>query len=62
MRNFSSIIWGLVLIALGGALLADRLGYFVFDFGQFLHTWWPLVLIIVGLGIAFDHPREKRAK
>jgi hypothetical protein len=60
--NFSRIIWGLVFIALGVALLMDRLGYLRFDLGQFLHTWWPLILIIIGLGMLFDRPHEKKAK
>ncbi|HBC46839.1 MAG TPA: hypothetical protein DEO84_05955 [candidate division Zixibacteria bacterium] len=62
MKNFSSIIWGLVFIALGVVLLLDRLGYMQFDLGQFLHTWWPLVLIIIGLGMLFDCPRDKKTK
>jgi hypothetical protein len=62
MRNISSIIWGLVLIALGAALLLDKFGYIQFDLGNFLHTWWPLILVIVGLGLLFDHPHERKAK
>jgi|WetSurMetagenome_2_1015567.scaffolds.fasta_scaffold229144_1 hypothetical protein len=62
MKNFSSIIWGFVFIALGSALLLDRLGYMQFDLGQFLHTWWPLVLIIIGLGMLFDRPHDRKAK
>ena len=62
MKNFSSIIWGLVFIALGVVLLLDRLGYMQFDLGQFLHIWWPLILIIIGLGILFDRPRDKKVK
>jgi hypothetical protein len=62
MKNFSSIIWGLVFIALGVVLLLDRLGYMQFDLGQFLHTWWPLVLIIIGLGMLFDRPHDRKAK
>jgi lia operon protein LiaF len=62
MRNFSSMLWGLVFIALGVALLLERLGYMQFDLGQFLHTWWPLILIIIGLGMLIDRPREKKVK
>jgi hypothetical protein len=62
MKNFSSILWGLVFILLGLVLLLDCLGYMQFDLGEFLHTWWPLVLIIIGLGILFDRPRDKKAK
>jgi hypothetical protein len=62
MKKFSSILWGFVFIALGLVLLLDRLGYMRFDLGEFLHTWWPLVLIIIGLGMLFDRPRDKKAK
>jgi hypothetical protein len=62
MRNFSSMLWGLVFIALGVALLLERLGYMQFDLGQFLHTWWPLILIIIGLGMLIDRPHEKKVK
>lgn len=61
-RNFSSIIWGLVFIALGVALILDRFGYMEFSLGNFLHTWWPLILVIIGLGLLFDRPRERKAK
>jgi membrane protein DedA with SNARE-associated domain len=60
MRSFSSIIWGLVFIALGAALLMDRLHYWNFDLGRFLSTWWPLLLIIIGLGLLFDKPKRTK--
>ena len=62
MRNFSGILWGLVFIALGVAILLDKFHYIVFNLGDFLHTWWPLILIIIGLGLLFDRPHERRAK
>jgi membrane protein DedA with SNARE-associated domain len=60
MRSFSSIIWGLVFIALGVALLLDRLEYWHFDLGRFLSTWWPLILVIIGLGLLFDNPKRTK--
>ena len=62
MRNFSGIIWGLVFIVLGIALLLDRLNYIEFDFGNFLGTWWPLILIIIGVGMLLDRPTARREK
>jgi len=62
MRNFSGVIWGLVFIVLGAALLLDRLNYIEFDLGNFLGTWWPLVLIIIGVGMILDRPYHKRDK
>jgi lia operon protein LiaF len=61
-KNFSRILWGLVFIAIGVALLMDRFGYIVFDLGNFLHDWWPLILVIIGLGMILDKAPEKRTK
>ena len=58
-RSFWSIAWGAILIVLGGLLLLDRLGYKPFDLGEFLHTWWPLVLIILGLSMLVDHRHDR---
>ncbi len=54
-RSFSGILWGLIFIALGTVLLLDRFGYLEFDLGRFLSTWWPAILIVVGLGMILDH-------
>jgi hypothetical protein len=61
-RSISGLLWGLVFIAVGVALLLDRVGYITFDLGDFLHTWWPLILIIVGLGMIFDRHYGPRGK
>lgn len=42
----STIIWGIVLVALGGTFLLDQLG--IIDRG-FLYDWWPVALIAVGI-------------
>jgi hypothetical protein len=62
MRNFSRIIWGLILVVVGVLLLLDKLHYIQFDFGDFLHTWWPLILIVIGLGIAFDKDSDRKVR
>ena len=59
-RNFSGIVWGLIFIVFGVLMLLDRLHYIVFDFGEFLATWWPLALVIVGLGILFERSAGSR--
>lgn len=59
MRSFSSIIWGLIFIAVGVALLLDRFHYIYFDLGEFLGAWWPLILVIIGLGMIFDRSCER---
>jgi len=59
-KKYSGIIWGLVLILLGSLMLLDRLDIIYFDFGDFLRTWWPLVLVIIGLGMIGDNVSKRR--
>jgi hypothetical protein len=53
----------LALIAIGGLALAGNLGLFDVDLGQLLRTWWPLLLIILGVGMFLapgtDQPRKR---
>ena len=46
-RNSHRIWLGGVLILLGFLFLLDQTR--VLDFGDFISTWWPLILIVVGL-------------
>lgn len=48
---------GLVLVALGGLLLADRLSGGALRVGAVLADWWPTVLIAGGLLQLFHAPR-----
>lgn len=41
---------GLLLIVAGGVALAHNLGYLHFDIGRLLRVWWPVALILVGIG------------
>ncbi len=50
MKNFSSIIWGFVLVALGVILGGKAMGWFNFD--VFFDGWWTL-FIIIPCGIGF---------
>jgi hypothetical protein len=50
-RGFSGITWGLTFIVIGGLMLLDNLHVIRFDFSDFIHRWWPLILIIIGLNI-----------
>jgi predicted membrane protein len=43
------VFWGLILIVVGGLFLLDRFGGF--DFGYMISTYWPAILIILGLSI-----------
>lgn len=41
----------IVLIVVGGVALAHNLGYLNINLAYLIRTWWPLILI--GLGISF---------
>lgn len=45
---------GLVLIVAGGLALAYNLGYLHVNLMQLLRVWWPLILIVVGIGFFFS--------
>jgi hypothetical protein len=45
---FRSRTTALVLIIVGAAFLLSNLGW-IPRIGPFLHQWWPLILIIVGV-------------
>jgi hypothetical protein len=43
------IFWGLILVVIGGLFLLDRVGGF--DFGYLISTYWPVIIMILGLSI-----------
>jgi hypothetical protein len=50
------LLWGLLLICIGGALLADQLGYVnVYD----LWHYFPLILVLVGVIRMIGFPTAK---
>ena len=51
----------LVLVTVGIILLLSNLGYLQIDNrAALLHTWWPLILILVGLGMAVSRWKRNR--
>jgi hypothetical protein len=62
MKNFSGIIWGLVFVLVGTLMLLDKLNYLEFNFGHFIRTWWPMALVIIGLGMMFERSSSKDDK
>jgi predicted membrane protein len=46
----------LILIALGVLLLLDKLG--IAEFGEIISTYWPIILILVGLRMFFRYGRS----
>src|SRR5688500_11133749 len=53
------LIVGLLIIVLGGALLADNLGWF--DARHMVRSLWPLALVAVGVSMV-RHPHHKRGR
>ena len=49
----STVIGALVLVVIGTLFLLNNLGYTDMSLGRLLMTWWPAVLIVVGLGMLF---------
>ena len=49
--SFGRVLGGLVLLAIGGMFLLRQLGYVSFDFdiGYLFATFWPLILVAVGV-------------
>lgn len=43
-RSKDNAFWGVVLISVGGVMLAKNLGWFFFDV-----SIWPVALVIIGL-------------
>lgn len=53
------ILFPLVLIGLGILFLLSNFNVIQFDFWQFIGTWWPLILVIVGLDILIGSFRAR---
>lgn len=53
--NVSAII----LIVLGCLFLANNLGWADFSLGHLIRTWWPAILIAVGVSMLFKGERRE---
>ena len=53
-------IAAIVLILAGGFMLLTNLGVIVVSLRELLRTWWPLILIAVGVGLFFTPDRLKK--
>ncbi|MFC3549759.1 LiaI-LiaF-like domain-containing protein [Lysobacter cavernae] len=49
----SNIVGALVLVVIGTLFLLNNLGFTDMSLGRLLTTWWPAILIAVGLGMLF---------
>ncbi len=55
-RKRDSLVWGIVLIALGGVFLLDRLGLDAWDA---VWKYWPVILIVWGASKVLDGLKER---
>ena len=51
------LVTAIILIALGLLFLARNLGWTDLNLSRLLSTWWPLILIAVGVSLLFKHRR-----
>lgn len=57
MKTRRPYLGPLILITLGVLLLLDKLG--IAEFGDIISTYWPLILILVGLRMFFRYGRSE---
>jgi hypothetical protein len=53
-------VFAIVLVAAGALLLLANLGLLHFDLAEIARTWWPVVLILLGVGLFFTPPDSKK--
>ena len=51
----ANLIPALILIAVGILFLLKNLGLTDLNLGALLSTWWPAILIVVGIGLLFKN-------
>jgi predicted membrane protein len=58
MNTTRRMVWGMILIAIGALMLVDRLH--LFDFGELVRTYWPLVLVGLGVWVLTGRQRSRQ--
>ncbi len=56
MRGHSAAI---VLVLIGTFFLLNNLGLIEIGFFRLMWTWWPLLLIVLGVGLFFTPDKRK---
>lgn len=54
-----NVVGAVVLIVIGSVFLLDNLGLADISLGRLIRTWWPAILIVVGISLLF-RPHRKR--
>jgi hypothetical protein len=53
-------VFAIVLVAAGALLLAANLGLLHLDLVEIARVWWPVVLILLGMGLFFTPPDSRK--
>lgn len=53
----SNLVAALILIVVGLLFLANNLGFTHLSIGKLITTWWPAILVAVGIGMLFSKGR-----
>ena len=53
----NSLFWGGMLILFGVLFLLDN--FYFLEFGDIISTYWPLILVAIGIKILLDHRRQQ---
>lgn len=56
-KSNSGLFWGAILILIGVLFLLDN--FYYIDFGDIIATYWPLILVAIGIKIIMDKRRDK---
>lgn len=56
-RPLSQVLIGLVIVAVGVSALLVQVGVVDVDLGQLVATWWPLLIVLAGVGALVSVPR-----
>jgi uncharacterized membrane protein len=55
----ANLIPALVLIVIGALFLLNNLGITDLSLGTLVRTWWPAILIVVGVSLLFKNRDRK---
>ncbi|WP_147651207.1 LiaI-LiaF-like domain-containing protein [Vulcaniibacterium gelatinicum] len=56
----SNLTGALVLIAIGTLFLLRNLDLIDMDLGDLISTWWPAILIVVGVGMLLKRDADSK--
>jgi lia operon protein LiaF len=59
-NSTSEIYWGIVMVVFGGLFLLRN--FDIIDFSFAIRTYWPVILIVVGLSIVVKSMSRRQPK